>query len=111
MKPNDANELKHSDNVDEFPVVILPGCKKPLKPPEKVLPPGHSIHPDPKEAMKWMTNNVLSHYWILEKDGSPIPNHHSKTLHPKVVKGHVRGRGEIEKKKKTKRKTEKETGH
>ena len=75
MNPNDANEFKHSDNVDECPDVILPGCKKPLKPPEKVLPPGHSIHPDPKEAMKWMTNNVLSHYWILEKDGKTNSNY------------------------------------
>ena len=55
--------------------VILPGCTEPLKPPEKIPPPGHSVHADSKLSSKWLSENVLPRYWIQEKDGKTNSNY------------------------------------
>lgn len=74
MKNSAENEFKNSPQGASV-VVILPGCVKPLRPPERVPPPGQSTHVDPVQAKQWLYKHVLPHYWIREKDGRTNTNY------------------------------------
>ena len=72
---NGSNQFKQGSTSSTNTLVMLPGCSEPLKPPQKILPPGNTVHADSKQAKLWMSENVLPHYWVHEKDGKTNSNY------------------------------------
>ena len=76
-------DVSAMENTNKFPTsyeynrinTFLPGCSQPLQPPQKIPPPGNTVHAESREAKQWISTHVLPHYWIKQKDGKMNSNY------------------------------------
>lgn len=71
LSDDDENIIEPNQPLQtETKEVFLPGCNTPLQPPVPVSTlPGKYIDSGTNNAEKWLSENVLPPYWILETDG------------------------------------------